>query len=155
MTEKQKELVRDRIIEAIQYWRHKLYLDLWEIYLDYEPPSTPKALAEIETIEGMHSARLSINLDKFVQATPHERNKIILHEMLHIPLEVVRDKISLLTEHMSIEACSMLSRLVKSEFEFVVDRLTTVISQMAEVPVCLDFTLEQLLEDIEEEDQSD
>jgi len=56
---------------------------------------------------------------------------------------------------MSVEACSMLSRLVKSEFEFVVDRLTTVISQMVEVPVCLDFTLEQLLEDIEEEDQSD
>jgi predicted metallopeptidase len=155
MTEKQKELVRDRIKEAIQYWRYKLYLDLWEIYLDYEPPSTHKALAEIETIEGMHSACLFINLDKFVKATPHERNVIILHEMLHIPLEVVRDKISSMTEHMSIEAYSMLSRLVKNEFEFVVDRLTTVISQMVEVPVCLDFTLEQLLEDIEEEDQSD
>ncbi|HUM45188.1 MAG TPA: hypothetical protein PKI14_19755 [Fervidobacterium sp.] len=129
MTEKQKELVRDRIKEAIQYWRHKLYLD-------YEPPLTPKAFAEIETIENMHSACLFINLDNFVKATPQERNIIILHEVLHIPLEVVRDKICLLTEYMSIEAYSMLSKMV-------------------EVPACLNFTLEQLLEGTEEEDQSD
>ena len=72
-----------RIESYVTYWRPKLFLQGWEIYLEEQKKDEYKLNAEITVSYEYRNATIRL-FPSFFKNTAKEQKEIILHELIHI-----------------------------------------------------------------------
>lgn len=121
---------------AVKQWAEWLKLTNWEVIVLDEPPEVPKALLSIEPVEGRYIANLRVS-NQFYDCAPLEKSNCIVHELLHLPQDKIRNNLRYITKNMSQDMKELAYDLITLELEYNTDWLAGVLSKSFPIPKSL------------------
>lgn len=124
---------KENILEAIKEWQNRLKLDHWVINLSDEKPRNDDATAEIIPIDGRYVAEMRIS-EYFYETTPEDQSNSIVHELLHLPEDRIRQTMRCVTKNMSQDMKESVYDLVTMDIEYFNDWLATRLSTLLPAP---------------------
>lgn len=79
--------VREEVRGLIRKWKPRLYLDMWDIDIDYFDgpiPGFEHALAVCTPTPNYYLGRIRVNYPEYAKTKPDRRETVIVHELLHL-----------------------------------------------------------------------
>lgn len=119
VTDEQKK----RLLDLIQEWQGKLRLSHWRIVVEWDDPAPENAVLQVHPIPEIHHATLRVGT--FFSRNDREQQNAVVHELIHCHAEPIWQTVDTTLNQLSPQARSLMTEVLRAQFEQLVDALAT------------------------------